>query len=662
MPAFLFDTFNDADGTPLTGTGAHVGEIGAAWSPVPTTTSSGSVVAHRAHAAVNSQMLYSSGAPGSTDYVVNARVHLFDTTLPDTGIIFRCDNTAGTIKLYSFTIFASGGSIRLYKNMASDLGTIACSLAAGDYDISATVSGTTTTSITCSVRRVSDGFWLASNGVFTATQSNCVTTTDVSSPNSLAGRAGLWLSNSPAGAGSHVGSISASTGATLASGTTSIAGATSSSVSVATTTATGGTSPYNYQFQRAPDIAGSPGTFANVGPNSTAATYLDTTVAALTKYWYRTITTDAVVATVTSPSVSVTTPAPGTTVPVTDPNLYFSPFNWYSDGGGAMAATNIHAGSSFAQSNNPGAYLRTGFSGTSVSLTVDVSPLAGFAAADYPTLVTSVDGAAFATRQLLSTDSIIVLASGLFAGTHTLEVCFAGISPTLGDRWTAPANVVKVANLVLDNGAALSAPALRSQVMLGFGDSITEGVGDAPPNQDATQSYLYMLMRVFNAELGMVAFSGQGYELASGSVPNFNTAWNSYSSGKGRLIGGLLAPAPTHIIVNHGTNGVTTAGDVSTMTTALRASAPAAMIFHIVPYGQDAAPAINAGVNNYKSANSTDGNVYAVDLGVNLRYAPTGIHPLTRGHAIYGAMLAQKIQGLFGGNRGYFWRGLSGAF
>jgi hypothetical protein len=81
-----------------------------------------------------------------------------------------------------------------------------------------------------------------------------------------------------------------------------------------------------------------------------------------------------------------------------------------------------------------------------------------------------------------------------------------------------------------------------------------------------------------------------------------------------------------------------------------------------VPYGQDAAPAINAGVSNYRSAHSTDRNVYAVDLGVNLRYAPTGIHPLTRGHAIYGAMLAQKIQGLLGGSGGIFRRGLSGGF
>lgn len=82
---------------------------------------------------------------------------------------------------------------------------------------------------------------------------------------------------------------------------------TSTSVTVTTTAATGGTGPYNYQFQRAPNSGGSPGTWANVGPNSTSLSYGDSGLSPSTTYFYRVVVTDSLSATANGPSSSVTT-------------------------------------------------------------------------------------------------------------------------------------------------------------------------------------------------------------------------------------------------------------------------------------------------------------------------------------------------------------------
>ncbi len=112
--------------------------------------------------------------------------------------------------------------------------------------------------------------------------------------------------------------VSATTSAapTLTPGTTSIAASTPISVTVANTAASAGTAPYAYQFQRAPDVAGSPGSFANVGTartgvsNGIAPTNLiDGSVAPSTKYWYRCSVTDSASGSGFTTPVTVTTGA-----------------------------------------------------------------------------------------------------------------------------------------------------------------------------------------------------------------------------------------------------------------------------------------------------------------------------------------------------------------
>jgi hypothetical protein len=107
--------------------------------------------------------------------------------------------------------------------------------------------------------------------------------------------------------GSNPSAVSYTVTPPLAAGTVSTASVTGSTLTVSTTAATGGTTPYTYQFQRAPDSSGSPGSWANVGSSGTSISFNDTGLTASTTYWYRVHVTDALSASVNSSSVSVTT-------------------------------------------------------------------------------------------------------------------------------------------------------------------------------------------------------------------------------------------------------------------------------------------------------------------------------------------------------------------
>ena len=83
------------------------------------------------------------------------------------------------------------------------------------------------------------------------------------------------------------------TGLTVAAQATTVPDYAGTSALLVTTAATGGFGPYNYQFRRALAPGGVIGTYANVGPNSTSLTYLDTGVAASTEYSYEVVATDS---------------------------------------------------------------------------------------------------------------------------------------------------------------------------------------------------------------------------------------------------------------------------------------------------------------------------------------------------------------------------------
>jgi len=87
-----------------------------------------------------------------------------------------------------------------------------------------------------------------------------------------------------------------------------------------------------------------------------------------------------------------------------DTNLLLSPYNWYTDGAGAMQSNNARAASTLCKSNTPGAYARLNFTAASAgyaTLLFDTSSLNGITAANCPTVLVSLDGQAY-TAQLLA--------------------------------------------------------------------------------------------------------------------------------------------------------------------------------------------------------------------------------------------------------------------
>lgn len=379
-------------------------------------------------------------------------------------------------------------------------------------------------------------------------------------------------------------------------------------------------------------------------------------------------------------NLAASTPA---TVAITDPNLFFSPYNWSSDGGGSMLASNVRASSTMAQTNTPGAYLKFNVSAASagnVALLLDTSPLNGITAANCPTLAVSVDGQAFATPLLAyaAGTTRLQLAGSLAAGTHTFAIYFRSVtsnsSLAMGDRWNTPASVVKLTGIELDGkGSAAAAPTLRSKRMIVYGDSITEAVdavgnSNANADQDSTQSYAQLIGAGLDAEVGIIGWSAQGWTVAGyGNVPRFydtvtpaNSTFDKYYAGTSRLIGGALVPPPDYVAVLHGRNdasqgaadaSVTSA--VSAWLPAMRSGAPAARIFVIIPFDGSKRSAITAGFNA-----APDPHASLIDLGAAIQpsmssgglHTNDGIHPNARGHATFGAMLIKQMNAAIGGS------------
>jgi len=379
------------------------------------------------------------------------------------------------------------------------------------------------------------------------------------------------------------------------------------------------------------------------------------------------------------------------TVSITDANLFFSPYNWYSDGIGTMQASNVNASSTFAMTNTPGAYMKFTLSAANagfVSLLLDTTPLNAITAANCPTLAISVDGQAFVSQLLVYATGTtrVSLAGDLSAGNHTVLIFFRSVtlssSLAMGDRWNTPASVVKVTGLEFDGkGSATATQTLQPKRIVIFGDSITEGadaVGSTNANgdQDASQTFGALLGEGLGAEFGIIGFSGQGWTIAAyGNVPMFyNTAapasstFDKYFSGATRLAAGQFTPAPDDIITlqgrNDGTGGATDAAVTATVSAwiaAARAEAPSARIAVVIPIDGSKRSAITAGVSA-----AADPNTVLLDLGAAIE--PTiaagglntndGVHPNVRGHATVGSMLVADLQSggaeSFAGSTGNF--------
>ena len=237
-----------------------------------------------------------------------------------------------------------------------------------------------------------------------------------------------------------------------------------------------------------------------------------------------------------------------TTYPVTNTALYFSPDNSYSDGAGSLQGNNVKGGSTFVTWNTPGAYLRTGFSGTSCTVNLSTTALtaASTPAGYYPTLRWSVDGGSLSSIYTLqAADTALPVATGLSAGAHTLFFQFVGLAGgtrTTPDRYATPVQAVTITGVGIDSAAALSAYTPRGQVVLTTADSLGEGVrvngaSGLSTDQDAFTSVGWSLANALGAEWSSRSIGGGGWTVSgSGGTPPYftpgsdvNSWWNKYT-------------------------------------------------------------------------------------------------------------------------------------
>lgn len=308
-------------------------------------------------------------------------------------------------------------------------------------------------------------------------------------------------------------------------------------------------------------------------------------------------------------SAALSIPGGGETVPdeevigTDDARVVWSPYNWDDRG-------------DHKSSNTPGAFLDIAFTGPSVSVKVDVSRLvaAGVAAGSYPTVSTVVDGSSVVDTKLTSSMSAITR-TGLSNGPHTIRVSFNATDPSVPRFGADPINAVRIAGFTVDpTGSLTQASDLPPDIA--FTDSRGEGWASlnigAPAGNSARHTIWPIIAKALGGNLGLIGFSGIGFQEAGFDVPKIIDSFGLYSTGRSRLVGGLFSPQPRNIFCDLGANGLTYQSDVESLIMALRTAAPNANIFFMVPAGGFARGAITAAVTAKKS---TDAKLYLSDLG-----------------------------------------------
>ena len=133
-----------------------------------------------------------------------------------------------------------------------------------------------------------------------------------------------------------------------------------------------------------------------------------------------------------------------------------------------------------AEAIMPGAYLKAVFQGSkTIGLIVDGTANRGCPATSMPVVEFSVDDGPFKIVPLTKTDELytLPLADGLDGGTqHRLDLHFRAADLTK-DRWRSSISRLRIGGIALDAGGALVPCPARPTRAIGFGDSITEGVG-----------------------------------------------------------------------------------------------------------------------------------------------------------------------------------------
>ncbi|PRP74844.1 hypothetical protein PROFUN_09544 [Planoprotostelium fungivorum] len=344
--------------------------------------------------------------------------------------------------------------------------------------------------------------------------------------------------------------------------------------------------------------------------------------------------------------------------PIDDSNIYHSQFNWYHD----QQRNSL-------ETTNAGAYLKFNVNGTTnLVLILDATTTT----LDYAKIGWSVDNGPITNVTVPSVGTRIQLFNNSqTTQTHNIFLYIKNLGQFL-DRWQGPAANIRLLGLEADDTVKFFVPTLLKKRILAYWDSIGEGVntvaapgGDLFSN-DALLTWAFSAAEALDAELGIVAFGGQGWTATGlGGVPplwnadgdNMTSAWRWYSSKHQRD----FSQCPDYILNGHGTNdGLSFSPKpaevliplVTGWLKSMRQTCPKSHIFQVVPFGLFEAEAIEKGLNKYKSA-SGDRRAHLIQLGPEAARGLTwfgasfcssdGVHPLGWRSSQLGAMLAVKI-------------------
>ena len=127
----------------------------------------------------------------------------------------------------------------------------------------------------------------------------------------------------------------------------------------------------------------------------------------------------------------------------------------------------------------PGAYLKFAVTGSDrIGIVIDATGNRGCSANSMPVVEYSVDNGPMQTSQLGGAGEtyVLTLAEHLDrAATHCVEFYFRAAN--LEKRWEGPITHLCLAGIVIEKSARLTPVPKHPWLAIGFGDSITEGVG-----------------------------------------------------------------------------------------------------------------------------------------------------------------------------------------
>lgn len=397
--------------------------------------------------------------------------------------------------------------------------------------------------------------------------------------------------------------------------------------------------------------------FTYRGSAVTSKTFTDST------HYSVTFTTGSETSGAISDGTSSVTVTVNNQIAANDSHIYWSPGNVFFTSGAATVIDN-------------GTYLKGGFSGTSLSLILDLTAFRSnsIAVGNWGGFTCMIDGAVASYAALTDpgvNSLTYVVATGLASGNHTYEIWRTTFYYIGADQWT-PKDCVVVSKLAIDNTAALINPsglvAIKTNTAMVIGDSITydgysynEAIAGAASGALVTYpptGFAQLLAHGLDAEVGQIGKSSQGWS-RTGLPTNtgglfFPGTWNLICAGQSRSFTGLK-----YLIVCHGTNDSTNdiTSIVQTWLSAARAAIPSTCWIVLVQpftFGQHNAE-INAATAAYQTANPSDTKVVVVDSGsvapfttdlgsgLNTFYKRDGTHPNTQGHIVLGAALSGLI-------------------